>query len=179
MHEPNKYARKIIGHLTNLFYPRKGEAQEKIHRQAVLCHRVLRRIQDIAQNSLILEKETWESVLAFLLSINDALLAEPTEPNFDDLGEQLCERVLGVLYEIWLEACVKCFPSPPLWKAFKENSCNWRHRTGLIDQWNRVSLALTWRLLKFMYGMVADRGTFTIMRKNRIERVYYIWLIFM
>ncbi len=29
---------------------------------------------------------------------------------------------------------------------------NWRHRTGLVDQWNRVNMALTDRLLRFMYG---------------------------
>ena len=28
----------------------------------------------------------------------------------DDVGDQLCERVLGVLYQIWLIACVKSFP---------------------------------------------------------------------
>ena len=37
----------------------------------------------------------------------------------DDVGDQLCERVLGVLYEIWLVSCVKCFPSPSLWKTFR------------------------------------------------------------
>jgi hypothetical protein len=29
---------------------------------------------------------------------------------------------------------------------------NWRHRIALIEQWNRVNLALTARLLEFMYG---------------------------
>ena len=29
---------------------------------------------------------------------------------------------------------------------------NWRHRTGLVDQYNRVSLALTAKLLGFMLG---------------------------
>jgi hypothetical protein len=48
----------------------------------------------------------------------------------DDVGDQLCERVLGVLYEIWLIACVKSFPSPTLWKTFREMCMNWRHRTG-------------------------------------------------
>ena len=70
----------------------------------------------------------------------------------DDVGDQLCERVLGVLYEIWLLACVKCFPSPPLWKTFREMCLNWRHRNGLVEQWNRINMALTTRLLAFMYG---------------------------
>ncbi len=49
----------------------------------------------------------------------------------DDVGDQLCERVLGVLYEIWLIACVKSFPNPTLWKTFREMCMNWRHRTGI------------------------------------------------
>lgn len=28
----------------------------------------------------------------------------------------------------------------------------WRHRTALIQQWNRINLALTARVLTFMYG---------------------------
>ena len=71
------------------------------------------------------------------MAINDALLAPPTVK--DDVGDQLSGRVLGVLYEIWLVACVKCFPSPSLWKTFREMAMNWRHRIGLVDQWNRVS----------------------------------------
>jgi hypothetical protein len=53
-------------------------AQETIHKQAVLCHRVLRRVQDVVQQSQIMDRETWEALLAFLLAINDALLAPPT-----------------------------------------------------------------------------------------------------
>ena len=70
----------------------------------------------------------------------------------DDVGDQLCERVLSVLFEVWLVACVRCFPSPPLWKTLREMCMNWRHRMALIEQWNRVNLALTQRLLEFMYG---------------------------
>ena len=121
-----------------------------IHRQAVLCHRVLRRIQDIVKQSCIMATETWESFLGFLLAINDALLSPPAVK--EDVGDQLCERVLGVLYEIWLVACVKSFPSPSLWKTLREQCMNWRHRSGLIDQWNRVNMALLSRMLPLMLG---------------------------
>jgi hypothetical protein len=104
----------------------------------------------LAQNSTILERETWESLLLFLLAINQLLLSPPTVTN--DLGDQLCERVLSVLFEIWLLACVKCFPSPSLWKTFQESSASWRHRMALVEQWNRVNLALTAKLLEFTYG---------------------------
>jgi len=150
LEQPNLYARKIITHFNHLFVPRKGEAEDTIRRQAVVCHRVLRRVQELAQQSQTMERETWDSLLSFLLAINDALLAPPAVK--DDVGDQLCERVLGVLYEIWLIACVKSFPGPTLWKTFQEMCMNWRHRTGLVTQWNRVNLALLAHQLKFMYG---------------------------
>lgn len=109
---------------------------------------MLRTIQNIAQHSSILTRETWESILLFLLAINQLLLSHPT----CDVGDQLCERVLSVLFEVWIISCVKCFPSPSLWKTFQESCSNWRHRMALVEQWNRVNLALTARLLEFMYG---------------------------
>lgn len=101
-----------------------------INRQTVLCHRVLRTLQNIAQNSHILTRETWESMLLFLLAINQLLLSHPV----CDVGDQLCERVLSVLFEIWIIACVKCFPSPSLWKTFQESCAAWRHRMTLVEQ---------------------------------------------
>ena len=71
---------------------------DTINRQAVLCHRVLRTLQQVAQGPATLDRETWESLLLFLIGINDALLAPPAMR--EDAGEQLCERVLGVLLEV-------------------------------------------------------------------------------
>jgi hypothetical protein len=36
--------------------------------------------------------------------------------------------------------------------VFREMCLNWRHRSGLVDQWSKVTLALTARLLMFMSG---------------------------
>lgn len=121
-----------------------------INRQAVLCHRVLRMLQQVAQSSQKLTNETWEALLLFLLAINEVLLAPPTIK--DDVGDQLCERVLSVLFEVWLVACVRCFPSPSLWKTLQESCLLLRHRMALIEQWNRVNLVLTAQLLEFTYG---------------------------
>lgn len=71
---------------------------DTINRQAVLCHRVLRTLQQVARGPVQLERETWQSLLLFLIGINDALLAPPAVR--EDAGEQLCERVLGVLLEV-------------------------------------------------------------------------------
>lgn len=70
----------------------------------------------------------------------------------DDIGDQLCDRVLSVLLEVWLQACARCFPSPRLWKTLTELAQTWRHRAGLVAQWNRINIALTARLLASMYG---------------------------
>ncbi|XP_037051456.1 ral GTPase-activating protein subunit beta isoform X10 [Bradysia coprophila] len=148
--DANIYARKIINHFHNLFVPRPGEGADTINRQAVICHRVLRTLQQVAQSSQILTQDTWESLLLFLLAINEVLLAPPVVK--DDVGDQLCERVLSVLFEVWLLACVRCFPSPSLWKTLQESCFLLRHRIALIEQWNRVNIALTARLLEFTYG---------------------------
>ncbi|XP_064546570.1 ral GTPase-activating protein subunit beta isoform X2 [Drosophila montana] len=148
--DANLYARQIINHFHNLFVPRQGESSDTIKRQAVLCHRVLRTLQQTAQISQHMDRETWDTLLLFLLAINEILLAPPTVK--DDVGDQLCERVLSVLFEVWLLACVRCFPSPSLWKTLQESCAMWRHRIALVDQWNRVNLALTARLLEFSYG---------------------------
>lgn len=149
--DPNNYARRMIQHLYNLFLPRTDSGGDVISRQAMLCHRVLRTIKTVAQDSNIMERETWDALLLFLLAVNDTLLAPPSVS--DDIGSQLCERILGVLFEVWLLACHRCFPTPPLWKTFRELCCSWHHRTPLIDQWNRVNLVLTVHVLNFMYGL--------------------------
>ncbi len=70
----------------------------------------------------------------------------------DGIGDQLCKRVLSVLFEMWLLACTKYFPSPPLWKTFRDMCANWRHHEALVIQWYRVNVALSAKLLAIMYG---------------------------
>ena len=50
-----------------------------VKRQALLCHRVLRAIEAVAKESTILTRDTWETLLKFLLAANDSLLSPPTE----------------------------------------------------------------------------------------------------
>jgi len=149
--DPNRYARKMLSHLYNVFLPRQPTSGQKdqtdatltaVSRQAVLCHRVLRTIETIAQNPInLMDDQTWNHLLALLLSVNDKLLSAPTEP--DDIGTQLHDRILGVLFELMLLASAKSIPSPSLWKTFHLMSMNWRHRPALIDHWRRITLALT------------------------------------
>ncbi|XP_073960572.1 ral GTPase-activating protein subunit beta [Choristoneura fumiferana] len=120
-----------------------------ISKQAVLCHRVLRLARTVA-GAADLGASEWRSLLLLLLSAARALLSPPAPHH--PAADQLCRRVLAVLLEVWLLACHRCFPSPPLWRTLREQCIRWRHRAPLTEQWTRVSLCLTARLLTHMYG---------------------------
>ncbi|XP_041352672.1 ral GTPase-activating protein subunit beta-like isoform X2 [Gigantopelta aegis] len=148
--DPNPYAQSILLHLLNLFKPRPQAGVDLVKRQALLCHRVLRAIESVAKESYMLTRATWESLLKFLLAATDSLLSPPTEK--DDIGDHLCERVLSVLFGIWIISCSKCFPSPSLWKTFHNMCLFWRHHEALVIQWHKINHALTSHLVRMMYG---------------------------
>lgn len=128
-------------------------------------------------------RETWEVLLLFLLRINDTLLAPPTVGGSGQLcpqktclasilmqlfltsivfsvgvAEKLAEKLMAVLFEVWLLACARCFPTPPYWKTAREMLANWRHHPPVVEQWSRVACALTSRLerpkLSFMWLLI-------------------------
>lgn len=181
--DPNLYARKMIQHLYNLFQFRPNSNADIISRQCVLCHRVLRTLETLAHESEVLERETWDAILLFLLAINDTILSRPSVQ--DDICSKLGERTLSVLFKVWLLASHRCFPSPPLWKTFRELCCSWRHREVLVDQWNRANVALTSRLLHFMYGQqlpevkIGDTDLNLVPAEMSNENVAQTWFRFL
>lgn len=144
--EPNLYVQSILKHLQNLFVPRQDQGSSQIK----LCLQVLKAVQKLARESTTMVRETWEVLLLFLLQINDTLLAAPTVQG--GIAENLAEKLIGVLFEVWLLACSRCFPTPPYWKTAKEMVANWRHHSAVVEQWSKVICALTARLLRFTYG---------------------------
>ncbi|KAM8946350.1 ral GTPase-activating protein subunit beta isoform 2-T2 [Pelodytes ibericus] len=144
--EPNMYIQIILKHLQNVFVPR----QETMGIQIRLCLQVLTSVRRLARNSTIMARETWEVLLLFLLQINDTLLAAPTVTG--GIAENLADRLIGVLFEVWFLACSRCFPTPPYWKTAKEMVANWRHHPAVVEQWSKAICALTSRLLRFTYG---------------------------
>ncbi|XP_026741412.1 ral GTPase-activating protein subunit beta isoform X2 [Trichoplusia ni] len=146
---PHKYARRILRHLQNLFVPRPNESVDLMSKQAVLCHRVLRLSRALAAGGALGGRE-WRALLLLVLAAASALLSPPAPHH--SAADQLCERVLCVLFEVWILACHRCFPAPPLWRTLREQCIRWRHRAPLTEQWTRASLCLTARLLKHMYG---------------------------
>lgn len=144
--EPNMYVQNILKHLQNLFEPRLDNS----HNQIRLCLQVLMAVQKLARESVIMTRETWEVLLLFLLQINDTLLAPPTAAG--SIAENLADKLIGVLFEVWFLCCTRCFPSPPYWKTAREMVGNWRHHPAVVEQWSRMICALTSRLLRFTYG---------------------------
>ncbi|XP_071834992.1 ral GTPase-activating protein subunit beta-like isoform X2 [Apostichopus japonicus] len=147
--DPNLYAQKICQHFVNLFKV-KDQGDTDLSKQVVLCHRVLRTIQSVASSSNLMSRETWEVLLKFMLTINSNLLSPPLEQG--SLAEHLCERLLQVMFEIWLLACARCFPPPTLWRTLREMCAGWRHHMETVVQWNRVCKVLTSKLLRSLYG---------------------------
>nr|XP_040050152.1 ral GTPase-activating protein subunit beta-like isoform X4 [Gasterosteus aculeatus aculeatus] len=145
--EPNMYVQTILKHLYNVFVPR-PEQHSLNHIR--LCQQVLSAVQKLARESVSMVRETWEVLLLFLLRINDTLLAPPTVGV--GVAEKLAEKLVAVLFEVWLLACARCFPTPPYWKTSREMLANWRHHPPVVEQWSRVACALTSRLLRCTHG---------------------------
>uniref|UniRef100_A0A7N6AU05 Rap-GAP domain-containing protein n=1 Tax=Anabas testudineus TaxID=64144 RepID=A0A7N6AU05_ANATE len=120
--EPNLYVQKILQHLYN-------------NVTQVLCA-----VRSMARESSMMSRDTWESLLLFLLRINHAMLAPPTAAG----------KI--VLLEVWLLSCARCFPSRCLWQTCGQALSGWRHQPVVVEQWSRVVAALTSRLLLLSFG---------------------------
>lgn len=159
--DPNRYFRLIMHHLYNVFIRRSNVSTRTLatnnhdlnvgditSRQAVLCHRILRTLELVCfDEANLIDSESWDTVLTFLLAINENLLSVPIDR--EDIGTSLCERIVKSLFEIWTVACLKCFPSPSYWKTFHQLCIKIRHRSAVIDHWSSTCLALTQRLVQF------------------------------
>ena len=78
----------------------------------------------------------------------------------DGISDELAERVISVLFELWLVCCSGPFPVPSLWRTFRDMCSNWRHHEAVVTQWNKVNIALTIPLLEKLYGR--DHPSFII-----------------
>lgn len=70
------------------------------------------------------------------------------------VAEKLAEKLMAVLFEVWLLACARCFPTPPYWKTAREMLANWRHHPPVVEQWSRVACALTSRLDRIQFNLL-------------------------
>ncbi|KAM7006209.1 ral GTPase-activating protein subunit beta [Tautogolabrus adspersus] len=175
--EPNLYIQKILRHLYSLFLPRSDQASPVY---LSLCQQVLCAVQSLARESAVMSRDTWETVLNFLLRVNHTMLAPPTTAS-----EQLSELSMAVLFEVWLLSCSRCFPSRSLWQTGRQMLSSWRHQPAVVAQWSRVSSALTSRLLLLTLGpsfppfKVPDEDAALIPADMDDERVSHTWFRFL
>ncbi|XP_041638494.1 ral GTPase-activating protein subunit beta-like [Cheilinus undulatus] len=175
--EPDLYVQKILRHLYSLFLPRSDQVNPLY---LSLCQQVLCAVQILARESAVMSRDTWEMLLHFLLRINNAMLAPPTSAS-----DQLSDLSMAVLFEVWLLSCARCFPSRSLWQTGKQMLSSWRHQPAAMEQWSRVSSALTSRLLALTFGpsfpqfKVPDEDVALIPADMEDERVSHTWFRFL
>ncbi|XP_027134728.1 ral GTPase-activating protein subunit beta-like isoform X2 [Larimichthys crocea] len=145
--EPNLYIQKILQHLDSLFMPRSDRLSPVY---LSLCQQVLCAVQSLARESHVMNRDTWETLLHFLLRINHAMLVSPTSTG--GVSEQLSVLSVVVLFEVWLLSCSRCFPSRSLWLKARQMLSSWRREPVVTEQWSRVIAALTSRLLSVTFG---------------------------
>ncbi|KAM9859251.1 ral GTPase-activating protein subunit beta [Aulostomus maculatus] len=145
--EPNMYVQKILRHLHNLFEFR-SDQYSLVYLS--LCQQVLRAVQSMARKSTLMTRDTWETLIHFLLRINHSILAPPTTAGA--ISKQLSQLSMEVLLEVWLLSCARCFPSRSLWQTCRQMVSSWRHQPVVVEQWSRVVAALTSRLLLLSFG---------------------------
>ncbi|KAM6927877.1 ral GTPase-activating protein subunit beta [Xenentodon cancila] len=173
--DPNHYVQRILRQLSILFLPRSDQAS-LVHLS--LCQQVLCAVRLLARESTMMSKETWETVLHFLLRINHAMLAPPTTAAILDLS-------MAVLVEVWLLACSRCFPSRVTWQTCKQMLSSCRHQPAVVQQWSRAAAALTSRLLPMTFGPffppfeVPDEDAALVPADMEDERIPQTWFRFL
>ncbi|KAI9496808.1 hypothetical protein BDB00DRAFT_869033 [Zychaea mexicana] len=160
----------------------KETLSQMVHRHIELCKKTLT-VLAMAGRTLEMTAETWTVLLKVVLGISDSLLKEPvadaTISGVANMGDELCEHLLRVLFELWLRSRIR---EVEMWDILKDCFMRWSHRPKVIQHWSSTSLSLTNRVLNLLYG--SDEGTdVVILSANGIivkldlspEFVYYSW----
>ncbi|KAM3620922.1 uncharacterized protein V6R79_003686 [Siganus canaliculatus] len=178
--EPNVYAQKILRHLYNLFMPRSEQVSPGY---LSLCQQVLRAVQSLARESTMMNRDTWETLLHFLLRINQNILTPPASAGA--AFEQMSYLSMTVLFEVWLLSCSRCFPSRALWQTARQMLSGWRCQEAVVETWSRVVTALTSKLLLLTFGPsfprlnIPDEDAALIPEDFDDERVSHTWFRFL
>ncbi|MEQ2277538.1 hypothetical protein XENORESO_004147, partial [Xenotaenia resolanae] len=174
--DPNLYVQRILRHLYILFLPRSDQVSPFY---MSICQQVLGSVQSLARETSVMSRETWETLLHFLLRINHIMLAPPAPAG------GISDLFVVVLLDVWLLACSRCFPSRSLWQTFRQMFSSWRHQPVVVEQWSRVAAALTSRLLPQMFGpsfphfKVPDEDSALVPANMEDERVSHTWFKFL
>eukprot|EP00794_Sanderia_malayensis_P019837 gene19837-21779_t len=179
--EKTHYFKKMLKHLTNLFFPRDGASNGL---QAKLCSQVLYHVKTLADIGKPFQTGIWEDLLIFFLGIAGHLLSPPSLPG--GLAEHLCDQLINSLFFVWLLACCGKFPSPPLWSTLQDFCLSWRHHKTLISQWSKLMCSLTLKVLQVLYGphclpedVLKEDDRFTLPNDMAPELTVQCWFRFL
>lgn len=171
-----QFIQALFRHVSLLFKPKKvdgvGAAKPLLATMASkhvdLCKLMLRTLSQVAvasaskagalDGTLVFTTSTWKVLLRMLLGITDYLLKMPSQP-YCYLPEELGEQLLSTFVELWLRSQIF---SASLWRALKSLYPRWTHRMLAVTQWNAVSLALTQRINKILYGQGTNAVVYTV-----------------
>nr|XP_061814180.1 ral GTPase-activating protein subunit beta-like [Nerophis lumbriciformis] len=145
--EPDLYVQKILRHLSVLFLPRPDRRSPAY---SSVCQRVLSAVRTLVREGARMAGDTWETLLDFLLCVNQATLATP-----DSAPASLPS--VEVLFQVSLASCSHCRPTPSWWLSWKQMMTTWRFQPAVLDQWTRIVSALTSRLLHLSLGPAFPR----------------------
>ncbi len=179
--EKRHYFKKMLSHLTNLFFPREGGSTAM---QTKLCSQILYHIKSLAKGGKPFKKEIWEDLLIFFLGIAGHLLSPPPLPG--GLAEHLCDQLINSLFFVWLLASCSKFPSPPLWSTLQDFCLSWRHHQTLVSQWSKLMCSLTLKVLQVLYGphclpedVLKEEDRFTLPNDLAPEITVQCWFRFL
>ena len=121
LEEPNLMSKSMFKQLYSLF-----SSVDPLHintETETACMSVLHMLENIGQQSSVMDRSTWDCLLQLLLAGGDLVLSPPGP------GGPLCHTAVSVLCHTWLASCLHHFPSPTMWRTFQSVAVNWRHRS--------------------------------------------------
>ncbi|RCI01761.1 hypothetical protein CU098_005512 [Rhizopus stolonifer] len=158
----------------------KETLSQLVQRHIELCKKSLR-VFAMAGRTLKMSTDTWSVLLKVMLGITDYLLKEPTGESSTmgvmNMGDELCDSLLQVLFELWLRSNTM---DVEMWDILKSCFGRWIHRPKAIQQWSSTSLAITKRIQHLVYGDQENaEGVFVSGPNVKLdlpnEFTYYAW----
>eukprot|EP00051_Salpingoeca_urceolata_P022348 m.361591 g.361591 ORF g.361591 m.361591 type:complete len:1396 (-) comp19959_c0_seq1:20-4207(-) len=161
--EPSVFFGEMIKHLSQPFRvatkPQTADPTLGTTVQVDACKRVLSIFNNVLRWHPLLSDQASivDTLLRVILGVVDELLSEPEGDV--PLADELCDDLLGVMFNMWLTVCCQAFPSDCLWDVLRDHSRNWRHRRKFYLWWRFVCQSLARRLVRITTNTDDAAGT--------------------
>lgn len=163
--DADEFCQTLVKHLSVVFGLRRAEGKSSVaqlqHSKHVEACRAVLKTYAACARAGDLSAGSWKVLLVVLLGVADSLLRLPLLPPCA-LADDLTEDLLAVLLEAWLRSGSM---SSALWRALRTYYPRWCHRLAAVNQWTAVSLALTQRISKHLYGHGTPAVAYTVHRE--------------